>query len=90
MIWVVAARSLPFSGRTWFGDNYEAAAKRLVASILRISGRGSQPDLLVGSAGGHRVAVEVSIAQPDASDAGLRLPVRSVVYVTSGRGPSGT
>ena len=71
-----------------FGDNYEAAAKRLVASILRILGRGSRPDLPVGSAGSHRVAVEVSIAQPDASDAGLRLPVRSVVYVTTG-GPIG-
>jgi hypothetical protein len=67
-----------------FGDKYEVTAKRLVASILRILGLGSQPDLSAASARGHRVAVEVSIAQPDDSDAGLQHPVHSVVYVTAG------
>jgi hypothetical protein len=71
-----------------FGDKYEVTAKRLVASILRILGRGSQPDLSAASARGHRVAVEVSIAQPDDSDAGLQRSVRSVVFVTAS-GPIG-
>jgi hypothetical protein len=66
-----------------FGDKYEATAKRLVASILRILRRGSHYDLSASSAGGPLVAVEVSIARPDSDDAGLQLPVRSVVNVTA-------
>jgi hypothetical protein len=66
-----------------FGDKYEATAKRLVTSILRILGHGSQPDQPAASARGHRVAVEVRIAQPDDSDAGLQHSVRSVVCVTA-------
>lgn len=64
-----------------FGDTSEAAASRLVASVLRILRQGSQPTASAAPVRGNSAAVEVSVAGPDDSDTGLRLPVRSVVYV---------
>lgn len=64
-----------------FGESSEAAASRLVASVLRILGQGSRPDAPTVPDRDRRTVVDVSIAEPDDSDSGLQLPVRSVVYV---------
>ncbi len=67
-----------------FGEGTESAAIRLVKSILRILGPGVRSAGPAGPADRHSPTVEVSIASPDASDAGLQVPVRSVVVVKAG------
>jgi hypothetical protein len=68
-----------------FGDHITEATARLVTAVRQILARSSGP--VAPHPGGpaplRRPEVEVSIAAPDATDAGFR-SVRSVVYVRTG------
>lgn len=67
-----------------FGEASQVGMARLVAAIWRILGRDLGSDAIPADpARKRRVGVEVRIADPDSQDAGLRTPVRSVVYVTA-------
>jgi TIR domain len=65
-----------------FGGHYQQHAARLVQAILRLLGQRVEPAARTTSASGGRPAVDVAITAPDASEAGLHPPVRSVVVVT--------
>lgn len=64
-----------------FGSSYGENAKRLVEAVRRILGPGAAtppgPALAVHS----RVAVDIAIGEPDATDLAFNPPVRSVVHV---------
>lgn len=65
-----------------FGSKSAQGSGRLVAAVLRILGRDASVAATVREPErDSRVSVEVSIAEPDSTDAGMRQAVRSVVYV---------
>lgn len=67
-----------------FGDNFGEGAARLVAAVWRILGRDASAAAMARKpARSRRVSVDVRIAGPDDSDAGLGQTVRSVVYVSA-------
>jgi hypothetical protein len=66
-----------------FGGGSNMNAMRLVATVLQILDRRMPAAASVVVPRTRRVEVDVRIVEPEDQDSGMRVPVRSVVYVTA-------